>query len=220
MAMDSSAAARQQISDWLEDTGLDSEIIFRDLDIYVGLLTKWQRVQNLVSRETLPDLWQRHIADSLQLLHLNFPQTGHVMDLGSGAGLPGIVLAIAMKQVPLHFTLVEANGRKCAFLREVVRQCGLEANIVDRRIESLSVEDVALVDLFTCRAFAPFDKILGYVAPFWQQETRALFHKGKDFGSERQIEPAQWAYDLIEHPSLIETGSVIVDMRHLRPNKS
>lgn len=214
--MDIPADTKAEITGWLDDAGLDAETIFRDLATYVELLTKWQRIQNLVSRETLPNLWQRHIADSLQLLRLDFTMTGHVVDLGSGAGLPAILLAIALKSKSVRFTLIEANGRKCAFLREVIRHCGLEANIVDRRVESLSAEDIEPVDLFTSRAFAPFDKMLEYVAPFWQNETRALFHKGKDFGSERQIGPAQWAFDLVEHPSLIETGSVIIDMRHLR----
>lgn len=214
--MDIASETRAEITTWLCENGLDAEIIFRDLAVYVALLTKWQRIQNLVSRETLPDLWQRHIADSLQLLQFDFPMSGHVVDLGSGAGLPAIVLAIALKGKPVRFTLIEANGRKCAFLREVIRQCGLDANIVDRRVESLSAEDIEPVDLFTSRAFAPFDKMLDYVAPFWQSETRALFHKGKDFGSERQIGSAQWAYDLVEYPSLIETGSVIIDMQHLR----
>ncbi|OYW98744.1 MAG: hypothetical protein B7Z15_21800, partial [Rhizobiales bacterium 32-66-8] len=90
-----------------------------DLESYARLLQKWQAVQNLVSRETLDDVWSRHFADSLQVLPLLKPTDHAFLDLGSGGGFPALPLAIALKGSPQHFTLIEPNGRKVSFLRTV-----------------------------------------------------------------------------------------------------
>src|SRR5690606_9259042 len=100
-----------------------------DLESYAQLLRKWQPVQNLVSRETLDDVWSRHFLDSLQVLTLLKPEDRAFLDLGSGGGFPALPLAIALKSPNHHFTLIEPNGRKVSFLRTVVRELKLMVNV-------------------------------------------------------------------------------------------
>jgi 16S rRNA (guanine527-N7)-methyltransferase len=131
--------------------------IAADLESFARLLAKWQRVQNLVSRET-DELWERHIADSLQLLKFVRNESS-VLDLGSGGGFPAIPLAIALKDRPIDFTLIESNSRKTAFLRSVARELSLRALIESKRIEDIAPRETSLV---TSRALAELPQLLSW----------------------------------------------------------
>lgn len=189
---------------------------------YADLLRDWQRVKNLVSDNTIQTLWQRHIFDSYQLLALA-QNNAHWLDIGSGAGLPGIVVAMALHDPSLarpdagSVSLIEANGRKCAFLKAVSRETQIEANVINGRIEEVSLEKLPQTpDYITARALAPLPKLCGLLSRFMGSETVALVHKGQDFASEIEEATKYWGFDVIQHPSRIEDGSVILAISNLK----
>ncbi len=143
------------------------------LHIYVDLLEKWQKRINLVSRGTLDDVWRRHVLDSAQLLPL-LPDRACLLDMGCGAGFPGLVLAI-MGDCTVH--LVESDTRKCAFLREAIRLTGAQnVHVHSDRMEALAPFPV---DVVTARAVASLDKLLDMAAPFLAVPGQCLFLKGQ-----------------------------------------
>ncbi len=188
-----------------------------DLVTLQQLLTKWQRVQNLVSRETLAGFWERHVADSLQVAPLFPAGTGHVLDLGSGGGFPALPVAIAFKDRDVRFTLVESNRRKVSFLRAVTRELGLAVTVVDKRIEAVVSRETDPVDVITARAVAALPALCGFSAPFWQAETRALFHKGREHVEEIAESAAHWHHDVVIHTSVVDRSGVILELTNLRP---
>ncbi len=158
-------------------TGVSRETLDR-LQIYADLLRRWQARVNLVGRGTLDDMWRRHFLDSAQLAPLIPPDTRCLVDLGSGAGFPGLVLSI-LGIAGVH--LIESDQKKCAFLREVSRQTGADARIVDRRIETVAGLSA---DVVTARALAPLGRLLELARPFVRPDTVLLFPKGQDVGTE------------------------------------
>jgi 16S rRNA (guanine527-N7)-methyltransferase len=182
-----------------------------DLESFARLLAKWQRVQNLVSRET-DELWDRHIADSLQLLKFVGDES-RVVDLGSGGGFPAIPLSIALKDRPINFTLVESNNRKTAFLRAAARELSLAVLVESKRIEDIAPRETSLV---TSRALADLSQLLSWSAPWFGEKTRALFHKGREFGDELDKSRALWQFDVIVHSSDTSGGGVILEISNLR----
>lgn len=154
------------------------------LEIYANLLEKWQRSINLVAKSTLPDLWVRHFADSLQV-PAAVPEARRWLDLGSGAGFPGLVTAIKYAGEPgavVH--LVEADQRKCAFLRAVIRETSAPGIVHCGRIESVLPSLGAPIDAISARALAPLEKLLFYSENFIENGAVGVFSKGKEFGSE------------------------------------
>lgn len=174
------------------------------LAVYVGLLRKWQKAINLVGPSTLPDLWRRHMWDSAQLVpHLPRPDAV-VLDLGSGAGFPGLVLAIAS---PATVHLVESDQRKATFLREVNRATRAGAIVHPCRIEAL---EPFPVDVVTARAFAPLDRLLASAEPFFRPATIGLFLKGRTLERELTACRKRWNMTAKAIPSLSdETGVVL-----------
>ena len=142
------------------------------LAAYVALVEKWQPRVNLVSSSTLPEIWTRHIWDSAQLAPLVPAGAHRILDVGSGAGFPGLVLA-ALCDAECH--LVESDQKKAIFLQTVVRECGIPATIHTARIESLPSLDA---DIITARALAPMDRLLDLLAGQLSPGTRCLFLKG------------------------------------------
>ena len=163
------------------------------LEHYVALLKKWQKSINLVSTATLDDVWQRHILDSAQLSSY-IPENACIMDMGSGAGFPGLVLAIIRSD--LKVTLIESDGRKCAFLRTVSRETSTATNIVNQRIESISPDDYRC-DVITARALAPLKDLLDYTLSFHKNNKNifCLFLKGEN--AEKELEEAQKIHNLM-----------------------
>jgi len=188
---------------------------------YAELLVRWQKSTNLVASSSLPALWSRHFADSAQLRDLA-PEARLCLDLGSGAGFPGLVAAILQAGVPdLRMHLVESNRKKCAFLAEVVRETQAPVDIHAMRIEDLAESPHSLVpDVVSARALAPLPRLFELAAPFFGANTRGLFLKGRE--AETEIEKARrgWAFDCRLHPSLTSTDSSIVEVTGLRPKTS
>jgi 16S rRNA (guanine527-N7)-methyltransferase len=156
------------------------------LTTYLSLLERWQKAVNLVSSATLSDAWNRHIVDSAQLFPLLPQETKTIIDMGSGAGFPALVLAI-LTQVcwqdhPL-ITMVESDTKKCLFLKEVARQVGVSVTILNQRLEKC---DTRPSDVITARALAPLDCLLDWASPFLKPTSTCLFLKGE--GVEKEIE--------------------------------
>src|SRR6476646_10405512 len=150
------------------------------LDRYVGLLLAWQAKTNLVAPSTLPTLWTRHIADSLQLLDLA-PAAKVWADLGSGGGFPGVVLACALAETPgamVH--LVERNAKKAAFLREALRITNSHGTVHVADIGDSVDRITGAVDCVTARAVAPLHQLIGFAEPLVRRGAKALFLKGQD----------------------------------------
>ena len=185
------------------------------LDAYVALLLEWQAKTNLVAPSTLPHLWTRHIADSLQILDL-MPNAKKWIDLGSGGGFPGIVLACALADdSDAMVNLVERNAKKAAFLREALRVTGGRGAVhlmdIGDYVDSFS----GAVDCVTARALAPLETLLGFAEPLVKNGAKALFLKGQDVELELTEATKYWTIDFQLHPSrtagdgsLIEVGSI------------
>jgi 16S rRNA (guanine527-N7)-methyltransferase len=152
---------------------------FARLEVLVAELVRWQRVKNLVGSATLAEVWTRHVADSLQLLDLA-PKARTWLDLGSGAGFPGLVLAIAGLERGLSVHLVESNGRKCAFLREVARLAGVSVTIYPVRLETVIPAFVGKADVVSARALAPLAQLTAWTEPLLKTGTIGLFPKGRE----------------------------------------
>jgi len=178
------------------------------LDAYVAQLHRWQTVKNLVGPSTLSEVWSRHVADALQLLTLA-PDARTWIDLGSGAGIPGLILAIAGKERGIQVTLVESNARKCAFLTEAARLTGAPATIRNGRIEAV-IGDAVGTEIVCARALAALDQLLDWSAPLLNSGTIGLFPKGRDVQAELTQASARWTftYDLV--PSRTDADARIV----------
>jgi 16S rRNA (guanine527-N7)-methyltransferase len=162
------------------------------LDRYVHLLREWQSKTNLVAPSTLPELWTRHIADSLQLLSLA-PDAKIWMDLGSGGGFPGVVIACALAEMPgatVH--LVERNGKKAAFLREALRVTSAPGVVYLAEIADTVDRFAGAIDCVTARALAPLSQLIGFAEPLVQKGAKALFLKGQDVEAELTEATRYW----------------------------
>jgi len=243
------------------------------LAIYEASLRQWQKAVNLVAPSTLDAMWHRHFADSAQLLSLAPPSLQTWVDLGSGAGFPGLVIAILLADNPsLHassqlgqgrqqqprqaatpspfpqgggessergegtraapgtprITLIESNTRKCAFLREVVRQTGISVppqpgiavDILSTRIETAATQ-VSLrgPDVVSARALAPLDKLIGLAAPLFTPSTVGLFLKGRDAAAELEVAKKAWNFNVDLVPSRTERDGRIIVVRSLAPKR-
>jgi len=187
---------------------------FRRLEQFVELLLRWQNKTNLVASSTLPRLWTRHIADSLQLLAL-VPEARVWADLGAGAGFPGLVIACALTGTPgAEVHLVESNQKKASFLREAVRSLSLPAVVHAQRIEDFAAGNTQAFDVVTARALAPLDRLLGYAIPLLKTGTVGLFPKGQDVEAELTQAAKSWKIDADLIPSKTDPHGRIVLMRH------
>lgn len=187
---------------------------FDRLETFVGLVRKWQRAENLVAPSTLLDIWRRHVADSAQLITL-FPTTRRWLDIGSGAGFPGMVLAIAGGAgTDVH--LIESNQRKCAFLRLVARETRAPATVHQGRAEDLLSRWAEPVDRIVSRATAPLGRLFEISEPLMTSGVPAAFHKGQDFAREIDETAKSWDCDLVEHKSRIGGRGVILEISGLR----
>lgn len=185
------------------------------LSTFVALLRKWQPAENLVSPASLPTLWRRHVADSAQLVPL-FPTVRQWLDIGSGGGFPGLVVACFMAERPgARVHLVESNERKCAFLRRVASDARLPVTVHQGRIEAVLQGWTQPVDLMTARAVASLTRLFEMAAPALTRGVRAAFHKGRDFEGEIDEASKSWAFDLVIHKSRIEEGGVILEITRL-----
>ncbi|MEQ1769226.1 MAG: 16S rRNA (guanine(527)-N(7))-methyltransferase RsmG [Devosia sp.] len=186
----------------------------QNLEAFAALLKKWNAAQNLVSRETLNELWPRHIADSLQLLPLLRPSDRNVIDLGSGGGFPAIPLAIASLGSERRFTLVEPIAKKAAFLRTAARE--LQLPLAVHGMRSDEVDSRETFDVVTSRALAALPKLLGLAQRFLGPSSRALLHKGREYRHEIREAAQLFDFDVLVHPSRTEAEAAILEISNLR----
>ena len=191
------------------------------LQLYEALLRKWQHVKNLVAVNTLDDVWTRHFIDSLQVLTLA-PDARRWADVGAGAGFPGLVIAIALADMPgalVH--LIESDNRKCAFLRDVIRATGAKARVEHGRAEAI-LPKLTNIEVVTARAVAPLDKLVDMTGSLLEAGATALFPKGRDYRAEltRLSLPSNFEIETV--PSLTDTDAAIVVIRapHLTASAS
>jgi 16S rRNA (guanine527-N7)-methyltransferase len=182
------------------------------LDRYVGLLLEWQAKTNLVAPSTLPNLWTRHVSDSLQLLGLA-PSAKIWLDLGSGGGFPGVVLACALAETPgANVHLVERNTKKAAFLREAVRITSAAATVHLAGIGDIVDRIGGRVDCVTARALAPLHQLVGFAEPFVSNGAKALFLKGQDVEAELTEATKYWNIQPRLHSSRTGGNGWIVEL--------
>jgi 16S rRNA (guanine527-N7)-methyltransferase len=183
-----------------------------DLETLIERLTAANAVMNLIGPDTLPDVWNRHILDSAQLLDLA-PGASTWADLGAGAGFPGLVLAILLKErADSHVWLVDSLGKRCRFLQEVVNGLSLRATVVNGRAEDQRIK----VDVVTARALAPMDRLLGYAQPYLQRGAQGLFLKGEKAEVELIEARKVWQFDSSLSVSRSDPRGRIVSVRSLR----
>lgn len=182
---------------------------------FVDLLIAWQKTTHLVSPASIPKLWTRHVADSLQLLDLA-PNARVWVDLGSGGGFPGLVIACALADNPeAQVHLVESNNRKAAFLREAVRVTGVPAVVQAMRIEKFVANFAATPDVITARALLPFKSLINISFPLLSRGAVGLFPKGQDVAVELTEAGKYWNVDYNLVPSRTDSLARIVVVRGL-----
>ncbi len=182
------------------------------LSVYESLLRKWQKSINLVSKSTLDDLWRRHFWDSAQLWGLTSDKDQKWADFGSGAGFPGLVLAIMGHNRPgFQMNLIESDQRKSVFLREVIRETGAPAHVHTSRIEADdTIEAIGRCDALSARACAPLDRLLGWSEPYFGPNTEAYFLKGAQVDEELTLARKSWTFKVTSYPSQADPqGSVL-----------
>jgi 16S rRNA (guanine527-N7)-methyltransferase len=183
------------------------------LDGFVALLLKWQGTTNLVAPSTLAEIWTRHIADSLQLLTV-VPNARTWIDLGSGGGFPGLVVACVMADHPgARIDLVESSQKKSAFLREAARALRVPAVVHARRIEDFVGATTQSFDVVTARALAPLEKLIGYASPLLKTGAIGLFPKGQDVAAELTAASKSWTIEADLVPSVTDPLARIVILR-------
>ena len=171
------------------------------LALLVGELRRWQSIKNLVGPRTLDQVWTRHVADSAQLID-HAPDALRWVDLGSGAGFPGLVLAILLRErqgSQVH--LVESNARKCAFLRHAARVAGVDARVHEGRLERVVDRLAGEVDVVTARALAPLSDLLAWTRPLLLRGAIGLFPKGREAQAELTEAAKSWTFAAQASPS-------------------
>jgi 16S rRNA (guanine527-N7)-methyltransferase len=180
---------------------------------YVDLLGRWRKKTNLIAKSTFPVVWTRHVADSAQLLALA-PDARRWIDMGSGAGFPGLVIAIQLADVAgalVH--LIESDQRKCAFLREAVRVTGAQATVHPRRVAEIDPSSLGLVDAVTARAFAPLPLTFKLARTWMERGALGVFPRGESARDQVAALPEAARYAIEALPSLIDPRSAILRVR-------
>jgi 16S rRNA (guanine527-N7)-methyltransferase len=199
-------------AEFAEQANVSRETLAR-LKLYASMLEDWNSRQNLVSRASLNSMWLRHFWDSAQLIHYLPANAASLVDLGSGAGFPGLVLAELLRARSLRIVLYESIQKKRDFLAAVAGRLRLEVEIRGGRIEMANRE---AFDVITARACAPLAKLLDYAQAFWGAGTVALFLKGQNLGAELTHAYNYWTMKTIEHPSRSSHSGTVLEVRELR----
>jgi 16S rRNA (guanine527-N7)-methyltransferase len=180
---------------------------------YASLLEDWNARQNLVSEASLRTMWLRHFWDSAQLVGFVPAQARTLIDLGSGAGFPGLVLAELMRESRIRVVLTESTTKKRDFLRAVAERLSLAVEIRSERIEAANPE---IFDVITARALAPLPKLLDYAQRFWGKETVGLFLKGQNLAAELTSAYNYWTMHVQNHPSRSSASGTVLEIRGLK----
>jgi 16S rRNA (guanine527-N7)-methyltransferase len=182
------------------------------LKTYAAMLEDWGARHNLVSRASMADLWRRHFYDSAQLLTYIPNAARSLVDLGSGAGFPGLVLAELLRERSMHIVLYEATAKKARFLEAVAARLSLAVDIRPSRIEDAEPESF---DVVTARACAPLPTLLAYAQRFWGPAAIGLFPKGQNVEDELTQAHKSWRMNLRRHESLSDPTGVILEIGEL-----
>jgi 16S rRNA (guanine527-N7)-methyltransferase len=193
---------------------------FSVLQNFLTAFQRWNRATSLVASSTVEEIWDRHVLDSAQLKRLS-PLAMRWVDLGSGGGFPGLILAILLREMPgAHVHLIESNRKKTSFLQTMIGLFGLPATVHAKRIEDVR-NKIELPQAVSSRALAPLTQLLGLAEPFLSGGATGFFHKGREYRREVEESSHSWSYDLLEHTSMVESQSVILEisgLRRIRPN--
>ncbi len=193
--------------EWQETFNVSRET-YDDLTRYAELVGRWTQKINLISKASLQDIWQRHIWDSAQIYDLGEPE-GTWLDIGSGGGFPGIVVAIMAKRdnPARKVVLVECDQRKAAFLRTVIRELQLNASVEATRIEAL---DPAGATVVSARALASLSQLLGFADRHLQKGGSAIFMKGAQWQNELSEAQSAWSFDHQAHTSQTDPTAAVL----------
>jgi 16S rRNA (guanine527-N7)-methyltransferase len=205
------------VEDFIRDCDVSRETCER-LELFVELLERWNKRVNLVSKRSLSDIWRRHIADSAQLLAAIPQYEGALVDVGSGAGFPGLVLAI-MGLPNVH--LVESSARKCAFLREARRITGCAAEVHNFHLgtDEAAIDELPSAAVITARAVSPLANLLDIVYPIVYDRTCCIFPKGARVDDELKAARQRWEFELQPVPSTMDADGVILKIDNIRRRK-
>jgi 16S rRNA (guanine527-N7)-methyltransferase len=180
------------------------------IEKYICLLLEWNEKINLIGKSTINDIWQRHIVDSLQLMLYIDNDQKIIVDLGSGAGFPGIVLSMAgIKKI----ILIEKDKRKAAFLQQAASLCENEVIIISERIENIRMVEA---DIITARALAPLTQLLELTIPLIRENTECLFFKGQRFEEEIKAANQKFNMNYSVYPSITQEGAAIISIKELK----
>ncbi len=199
----------------IDIAGPVSRETFEGLEAFEAMFLIWARRINLAANSTLDDLWNRHILDSAQLAPLA-PNALRWLDLGSGGGFPGLVLAFLAKGRPgRQIDLIESNRKKSGFLQAVIGQFSLPGRVHAQRIGD-EIRGLEPPHIVTARALAPLPLLLNLAFPWLSAGAIGLLHKGRDYRQEIQESSLMWQYDLVEHRSRVDADSVILEITNLQ----
>ncbi|MEJ2022309.1 MAG: 16S rRNA (guanine(527)-N(7))-methyltransferase RsmG [Maritimibacter sp.] len=199
---------------FLSEVDVSRETLER-LDLYAALLAKWNPSINLVAKSTLGELWTRHFLDSAQILNLADPNLHHWVDLGTGGGFPGLIVAIlaAQKRPDLKMTCVESDMRKATFLRTVCRETGITCDVISKRIEDIAPLEA---DIISARALASLDKLLVFSHQHLKPEGKAIFLKGAGYREEVDEARKHWGFSMQAVPSKTDNKATILTLGDLQ----
>lgn len=192
---------------------------YKKLQDFVVLLSEWNTKMNLVSKNSLSDVWVRHVLDSAQLIDYIPNNVKHIVDIGSGSGFPGIVLAILLQEQnpQAHITLVESITKKALYLKNVAENLGLNSvEVVNNRVENAVFKNV---DMITARAVASTDILCGYADKIGNKNTEMLLLKGRSFADEEAEAGKRWIYTREIYKNKYSDDGVIVRIKNIRMKK-
>lgn len=199
----------QEVLSHVSRETVDNLLSFEDL------FRKWSKAINLASPSTLESLWERHIVDSAQLFDMA-PTATRWLDLGSGGGFPGVVLAILLKERPSgKIDLVESNGKKAAFLRTALGQFSAPGTVHAFRIDAVWGK-IHAPEIVTARALASLSDLFRLAEPWLTTGAVGLFQKGRDYRREIDESRYGWTFDLVERASMVDRDSVVLQISNLR----
>lgn len=206
-----SAVRLEQIRDV---AGTVSRETLTKLELFEAEFRRWSGRINLAAPSTLESLWERHILDSAQLAAIK-PESRRWLDLGSGGGFPGAIMAILLAERDgATIDLVESNNKKAAFLRTILGSLNAPATVHICRIEDAAGR-LDMPEIVTARALAPLPRLLELTAPWLEADATGLFHKGRDYAAEVAESRDAWRFDLVEHRSKIDPASRVLEISGL-----
>jgi 16S rRNA (guanine527-N7)-methyltransferase len=197
----------------LLDLGVSRETIDR-LEQFSALVLKWTKSINLISSKTADDIWQRHILDSAQIYQYSAENTGKWLDIGSGGGFPGIVVAILSSDAgrKTSYTLIESDQRKATFLRTAIRELDLPMRVLSERIDQAKEQEA---DVISARALSQLSDLLPMVARHQHEQTTVLLHKGQSWQQEIAEARKNWSFALSDYPSMTDPNARILKLNRI-----